>query len=132
MQVDELTRELRRLSVQTGHLSVACLGCGHEHSCSVHGCALIKHAADQLDAMLNTIGDLQLQLQASEVSRSELGVALIATRKELHEVRSELSPVYCRDCIYMHDRGKGAIVCDLMNYVDTQPDYYCSRGQRRE
>lgn len=33
---------LRDLKVQTG--SLACLGCGHEHNCSTHGCAIIRDA----------------------------------------------------------------------------------------
>ena len=34
-----LIEALRRLSVQTG--SIACLGCGYEHDCGIHGCAII-------------------------------------------------------------------------------------------
>ena len=40
MRTDELIKALGRLKVQTG--SLACLGCGHEHNCGVHGCALIR------------------------------------------------------------------------------------------
>lgn len=46
MKRDELIRALRRLKVETG--SLACLGCGHEHSCSVHGCVIITEAIAQL------------------------------------------------------------------------------------
>lgn len=31
------------------HISLACFGCGHEHGCSVHGCALIKAAIKELN-----------------------------------------------------------------------------------
>lgn len=34
----ELLKALKRLKVETG--SLVCLGCGHEHNCSVHGCAI--------------------------------------------------------------------------------------------
>lgn len=46
VQADLLIQDLRRLSVETG--SLACLGCGHENSCGIHGCALIKKAIERL------------------------------------------------------------------------------------
>lgn len=47
MDKSELIKSLGRLSVEIG--SLACLGCGHEHGCSVHGCALIKAAIKELN-----------------------------------------------------------------------------------
>lgn len=38
----ELIRALRRLKVQTG--SLACLGCGYEHDCGIHGCRIMREA----------------------------------------------------------------------------------------
>lgn len=38
----ELIDSLRRLKVQTG--SLACLGCGREHNCGIHGCAILRGA----------------------------------------------------------------------------------------
>ena len=49
MKTDELIEALRRLKVQTG--SLACLGCGHEHNCGKGGCAIIREAADKLQAV---------------------------------------------------------------------------------
>lgn len=49
MKTDELIEALRRLKVQTG--SLACLGCGHEHNCGTGGCAIIREAADKLQAV---------------------------------------------------------------------------------
>ena len=46
MTAKELVKALRRLKVQTG--SLACLGCGYEHNCSIHGCAIIREAAEWL------------------------------------------------------------------------------------
>lgn len=43
----ELTAQLRRMSVQTG--SLVCLGCGYEHSCGIHGCAVLNAAARALE-----------------------------------------------------------------------------------
>ena len=45
MTDQELIQALNRLKVETG--SLACLGCGHEHNCGVHGCAVIREAADR-------------------------------------------------------------------------------------
>ena len=41
-----LLRALRRLKVETG--SLACFGCGYEHNCSTHGCAILREAIDTL------------------------------------------------------------------------------------
>lgn len=56
MTKDEIVRNLRRLKVQTG--SLACLGCGQEHNCGIHGCAILLAAIQEpeqqkglLDAM---------------------------------------------------------------------------------
>ena len=46
MKTKELIEALGQLKVQTG--SLACLGCGHEHNCGVHGCAIAREAAVRL------------------------------------------------------------------------------------
>lgn len=46
MKKEEIIRALRRLQVQTG--SLACLGCGYEHNCGVHGCAVLRAACAAL------------------------------------------------------------------------------------
>lgn len=43
----KLVEAMKKLAVQTG--SLACLGCYHEHSCSVHGCAIIRTAVEELE-----------------------------------------------------------------------------------
>lgn len=42
MHDEDLLAALRRLKVQTG--SLACLGCGREHNCGIHGCAILREA----------------------------------------------------------------------------------------
>lgn len=39
-------RALDRLKVETG--SLACLGCGYEHNCGVHGCAILRAARERI------------------------------------------------------------------------------------
>lgn len=40
MRDEDLLAALRRLKVQTG--SLVCLGCGREHDCGIHGCAILR------------------------------------------------------------------------------------------
>lgn len=49
MEIKALIKALRRVSVETG--SIACLGCGREHNCGTCGCAIIREAADKLQAV---------------------------------------------------------------------------------
>lgn len=44
-----LIKALKNLKVQTG--SLVCLGCGHEHSCTTKGCAIIRSALEELEKM---------------------------------------------------------------------------------
>ena len=42
----ELVRALKKMSIETG--GIICLGCGHEHGCGVHGCAVLRKAAERI------------------------------------------------------------------------------------
>jgi len=53
----ELIEALSRLKVETG--SLVCTGCGHEHNCGIHGCAIIREAQDIIGA-LSSIADDRL------------------------------------------------------------------------
>ena len=64
MENPEIIDALKRMKVQTG--SLVCLGCVHEHHCSVHGCAVINSAIWAIEI-------LQEQLTASEIVRKDLG-----------------------------------------------------------
>lgn len=78
----ELLAALNHLKVETG--SLACLGCGYEHNCGGHGCALLREAVaciTDLEATHRTemcedgydcreLGKVRKALQAAE-SRSE-------------------------------------------------------------
>lgn len=46
MERNQLLAALRKMQVETG--SLVCLGCGHEHNCGVHGCAIIREAVEAL------------------------------------------------------------------------------------
>ena len=49
MTTNDLLEALARLRVETG--SLACLGCGREHNCSTHGCAILRAAADLIERL---------------------------------------------------------------------------------
>ena len=42
----DLSLRLHELAIHTGDLKHSCLGCGHEHNCGVHGCAVLLAAED--------------------------------------------------------------------------------------
>ena len=49
MTTNDLLEALARLRVETG--SLACLGCGREHNCSTHGCAILRAASDLIERL---------------------------------------------------------------------------------
>lgn len=47
MKIEQILAALRKMKVQTG--SLICLGCGQEHNCGIHGCAIILAAIQELE-----------------------------------------------------------------------------------
>ena len=142
VQPDALAQNLRRLSVQTKRLSEACLGCGFEHNCSVHGCQVMQQAADMIEELnrfhgsnlehcLERLQRTERLLQASEAARTDLAKRLAAAQRELHETKSDVEPVHCDECIYIQDH-KTYVACDKLNYGVDLSCGFCSAGRRRE
>lgn len=48
IELKELIRALRRGAPD----NLRCLGCGYEHNCGIHGCRVMKDAADALEATI--------------------------------------------------------------------------------
>lgn len=69
---DKIARALRHLSVETG--SLACLGCGHEHNCSTHGCAILRDAADMI-IRLNDFDQSQSKIALERCQKAEAQLA---------------------------------------------------------
>ena len=69
----ELIAAMRRLSVETG--SLACFGCGREHNCGIHGCAILRKAADRLAALAD-------QLHYAQAERDVVTKRMIAMEIE--------------------------------------------------
>lgn len=66
--LDELIRQLSRMKVQTG--SLVCLGCGLEHNCGIHGCAVLRRA-------ISAVRELD-ERRAKAVWPADTDLALIA------------------------------------------------------
>lgn len=49
MQIENIIKSLRQMAVNTGTLN--CLGCGFEHNCGIHGCRVLREAADRLEEL---------------------------------------------------------------------------------
>lgn len=80
MKDTDLIAELRHLKINTK--SIACLGCGYENGCSVHGCRLIGLAADRLNEVgiiLSIIRGMHAEAkdaEAKDAEKSLLGIVL--------------------------------------------------------
>lgn len=109
MTTNDLLEALARLRVETG--SLACLGCGREHNCSTHGCAILRAAADLIERLTADVEDLRKELEWKDMvialaqkeqaeAEAERG-ALIEQIKERHD---------CRDC-------KHNDFCDFDSYT---------------
>ena len=84
MKDQELVNALRRLRVETG--SLACMGCGHEHNCGIHGCTIIQAAADQLDNQSTNILALQREIEGLRSQNEQLRDASALLAKESAEL----------------------------------------------
>ena len=69
MTNEEIVKWLRSKKVETG--SLLCLGCGHEHNCGIHGCAVMRAAADAMEnlqtenAALHQIAEKQADMNVN-------------------------------------------------------------------
>ena len=74
MDYEKTLEELKHMKVETG--SFVCLGCGNEHNCSIHGCAILRDAVECIE-------ELKRVLQESEAARADLGKRLAAAQQDL-------------------------------------------------
>ena len=108
MDNKDLLQALRRLKVETGN--IACLGCGHEHNCGIHGCAIIREAAEQLgdfDAVFNEETIVRLAgrcLKVEPARLRELAEADKDGRVVVLPVKPVLTPIIS-SMLYIIDDG---------------------------
>ena len=61
VDVKKIIEALRRVKMETG--SLMCMGCGYEHNCGIHGCAIMNMAADRLANDQTHIAALQREIE---------------------------------------------------------------------
>lgn len=106
MTINELIKSLQRLKVETE--SIACLGCGHERNCGIHGCAIIREAADRLgdfNAVFNEEAVVRLAGQCLKVEHDRLR-ELAETDKDGHVV---VLPCKVGDRLYRSSGNKSEV-----------------------
>ena len=90
---------LRRLRVEPG--SLVCFGCGHEHNCYTHGCAILRNAVEHMEAALSNydslsalVHRLETELKSEILSAAELRARLANEPLTLEELREMDEPVW--------------------------------------
>ncbi len=146
MTTNDLLEALARLRVETG--SLACLGCGHEHNCSTHGCQILREAAAQLEHFTAENRALRNALATKPTKRSlyaratylrEMVKELNAQREKAEAERGALLEQIkarrsCLDCKHFdYCEFDDATVIDCMNCVTKNcPCYQCGNSSRWE
>lgn len=107
MTTNDLLEALARLRVETG--SLACLGCGHEHNCSTHGCAILRAAADLIERL------------TAENAKAE------AERNALLPYAKEYGCETCKNekACFVQTREGVTVSCVKCPVPDTCPCYQC-------
>lgn len=106
MSEKELLSALNRMKVETG--SLVCLGCGHEHNCGVHGCAVLRAAIRVLE---EADGKVDAAVRTAKHYKEQRDAAV----KQLRKIAD------CSTC--RKDRPEG---------VDGPECVACTRGQNWE
>ena len=81
MTNEEIVKWLRSKKVETG--SLLCLGCGHEHNCGIHGCAVMRAAADAME-------NLQTENAALHQIAEKQAVMNVTMTKKVLEMEKEM------------------------------------------
>ena len=150
MTTEALLEALVRLRVEPG--SLACLGCGHEHHCSVPGCQILREAAAQLehftaenralraasrpkkvprsqkqnyDASVTYLREMVKELNAQREKTETERDALLTLAKNAHECAE------CKNCNSCERLGELEGLCGLCGSATKCPCYGC-RGERWE
>ncbi len=82
MNTEELISALRRNMVETG--SLICLGCGHEHNCGIHGCAIMRAAADRIEQIKKVSDNLAEKLNPGDTLTRDLVIQLLEAQDGGH------------------------------------------------
>ena len=87
MKNDEIVKWLRSKKVETG--SLLCLGCGHENNCGIHGCAVMRAAADAMENLQTENAALHQIAEKQAVMNVTLTKQVLEMAKNLYEKGGE-------------------------------------------
>lgn len=97
MTNEEIVKWLRSNKVETG--SLLCLGCGYEHHCSVHGCAVMRAAADAMENLQTENAALRRTIDNLTSAQAVVLMEFEAKLEELAEVKAERNWINVKDRI---------------------------------
>lgn len=103
MTLKELIKALRGLKVETG--SLACQVCGHESSCSIHGCAIINEAVERITMLEESFSEGTVLKMAADV--------LETTPEELRQS----TRFHAGDTVWVLLRDEDDVPCDIGGYM---------------
>lgn len=64
--------------------NLRCLGCGYEHACSIHGCRVMKEAANRLEELQNVVLRIRrMHTKAKGAEKALLGEVLVLLEASL-------------------------------------------------
>ena len=121
MTPDEVLCALDALAVQTG--SLACLGCGHEHNCGIHGCAIIREAGKIIRWLSTDNTALRYAIKPAKVKRSQeqnFNGAVAYLRALIEEQRAQIEKAEAENAVLrekvpqwisVEDRLPDTIIC---------------------
>ena len=81
MTNEEIVKWLRSKKVETG--SLLCLGCGHENNCGIHGCAVMRAAADAMENLQTVNSALHQIAEKQAVMNVTLANKVLEMEKEM-------------------------------------------------
>ncbi|MBQ5712365.1 MAG: DUF551 domain-containing protein [Oscillospiraceae bacterium] len=85
MKIESTIKELRRIMIDNHR----CFGCGHEHRCGTRGCAIMRNAADTLEAQQGRIAELEAELKEERYRHDRLQDFEVAEAQVLAKLREE-------------------------------------------
>ena len=125
MNDKRLLAALGRLKVETG--SLACMGCGYEQNCGVHGCAVLRAAEERLRELLRPSSSASAPAGAEKQTAQDMTTAAAVLRDYL-ENREMPATVYAAICTAIR-RLEGPETTDRPHSVMEYKDRNSERGK---
>lgn len=120
-----LLAALGRLKVETG--SLACMGCGYEQNCGVHGCAVLRAAEERLREQMRLPSSASAPEEAEKQTAQDMVTAAAVLRDYL-ENREMPATVYAAICTAIR-RLEGPETTDRPHSVMEYKDRNSERGK---